>query len=296
MKICIASSRWPVAGEPGPLAHGAEVVARGTPACRNPVLASGAGGSTRATAAFTMVEIAISIAIVAFALVAIIGVLPTGFDVQRQNRENTIINQEGNLWMEALRGGAWGMDYLTNHVDVINIPGIPVPGQQPPRAFGTTNGFRNGRDIVGLLTQPVAIDGRRIYERPVTAFVRAITGSAGEKSAKNDFAFTYRMTTELRPFTSIAPAQTNWTEPGITPYEQHVRSNLWIKSRAMQATTYELSLALEWPVYLMNNQTRIGNNRKLFRTLVSGSLASTNDHRLGVLHWLQPLGGHAFQP
>ncbi|MCZ7639230.1 MAG: prepilin-type N-terminal cleavage/methylation domain-containing protein [Verrucomicrobia bacterium] len=66
-----------------------------------------AAGS-RSEAGFTMVEIAISIAIVAFALVAIIGVLPTGFDVQRRNRENTIINQEGSLWLEAIRSGAWG--------------------------------------------------------------------------------------------------------------------------------------------------------------------------------------------
>jgi hypothetical protein len=79
-----------------------------------------------------MVEIAISIAIVAFALVAIIGVLPTGFDVQRQNRENTIINQEGNLWLGARWSGAWGLDYLTNHVDVINVPGVKVTGQGEP--------------------------------------------------------------------------------------------------------------------------------------------------------------------
>lgn len=243
-----------------------------------------------------MVEIAISIAIVAFALVAIIGVLPTGFDVQRQNRENTMINQEGNLWLEALRGGAWGLDYLTNHVDVISIPGIPMPGQQAPRVFGTTNGFRNGRDIVGLLTQPAAVDGRRVHERSATAFVRAITGSAGEKTAKNDFAFTYRLTTGVRPFSALAPAHTNFLASGLTPFERLARSNLWVKALAMQATTYELSLALEWPVYVMNNQTRVGNNRKLFRTLVSGSLLTTNDNRLGALYWLQSLGGNLNQP
>ena len=250
----------------------------------------------RSAAAFTMVEVAISIAIVAFALVAILGVLPTGFDVQRQNRENTIINQEGSLWLEALRSGAWGMDYLTNHVEVINIPGVPLTGQQVPRTFGITNGFRNGRDIVGLLTQPAVVDRRRVYDRPVTAFVRAVTGSAGEKTARNDFAFTYRLTAEVRPFSALAPEQTNYAAAGLAPFEVLARSNQWVKARAMQATTYELRLALEWPVYVMNNRTRVGNNRKLFRTLVNGSVAVTNDNRLGALYWLQSLGGNLYQP
>ncbi|MHB1309622.1 MAG: hypothetical protein ACYC23_21335, partial [Limisphaerales bacterium] len=66
--------------------------------------------SARGERAFTMVEIAICIAVVAFALVAIVGVLPTGFMAQKQNREETIVNQDGNLWLEAIRGGAIGLD------------------------------------------------------------------------------------------------------------------------------------------------------------------------------------------
>jgi hypothetical protein len=237
-----------------------------------------------------MVEVAISIAIVAFALVAIIGVLPTGFDVQRRNRENTIINQEGSLWLEAIRSGAWGLNYLTNHVDAISVPGVPVGGQQNPRAFGSTSGFRTGREIIGLLTQPSVVDRRRVYDRPVTAFVRALTGSAGEKSPRNDFAFSYRLTSALRPFSATAPAHTNYTAANLTLEDTLQRSNLWVRALAMQATTFELSLVLEWPVYLMNNQTRVGNNRKVFRTLINAGLATTNDNRLGELHWMQPLG------
>src|SRR6185503_19757012 len=44
-----------------------------------------------ALAAFTMVEIAISLGVIAIALVAILGVLPTGVRVQRDNREDTIL-------------------------------------------------------------------------------------------------------------------------------------------------------------------------------------------------------------
>src|SRR2546426_366578 len=70
----------------------------------------------RDEAAFTMVEIAISLAVIGFALVAIIGVLPTGMTVQRENREETIINQDATYFAEALRNGAHGLDDLTNFV------------------------------------------------------------------------------------------------------------------------------------------------------------------------------------
>src|SRR5437879_8137140 len=75
----------------------------------------------RGVAAFTMVEIAISLGVIAIALVAILGVLPTGVRVQRDNREDTILNQEGMFWVEAIRSGSRGLDYLTNYVDLITI-------------------------------------------------------------------------------------------------------------------------------------------------------------------------------
>ena len=73
----------------------------------------------RPQAAFTMVEIALCLAIIGFALVAIIGVLPTGLNVQKENREETIINQEAAVWMDAIRNGAQGYDDLTNQVIAI---------------------------------------------------------------------------------------------------------------------------------------------------------------------------------
>lgn len=232
-------------------------------------------------AAFTMVEIAICIGVVAFALVAIIGVLPTGFEVQQKNRENTIINQEGNFWLEAIRGGALGLDYLTNNVDTIAIP--------PTRVLSTTNGIRSGRDIIGLLTQPARVQGFRLLRVPVTAYVRALTGPAGEKTPKNDFAFTYRLTSEVVPYSATARPETNWHEAGLPLDLLLYRSNLWVKSQVMAATTYELSLTLEWPVYTASQQIRVGNNRKVFRALVNGVIASTNDSRLGDLYWLRSL-------
>src|SRR5688500_11835611 len=72
--------------------------------------------SVVAQSAFTMVEIALCLAIIAFALVAIIGVLPTGMGVQRENREETIINQDASVWVDAIRNGMIGYHDLTNYV------------------------------------------------------------------------------------------------------------------------------------------------------------------------------------
>src|SRR5688572_19987194 len=69
--------------------------------------------------AFTMVEIAIALAVIGFALVAIIGVLPSGLEVQKDNREETVINQDAVYFMDAIRSGARGADDLTNYVFAI---------------------------------------------------------------------------------------------------------------------------------------------------------------------------------
>src|ERR1017187_7333323 len=66
----------------------------------------------RSCRAFTMIEIAISLAIIGFALVAIIGVLPIGMNVQKDNREETIINQDATVLMDAIRNCAQGLDDL----------------------------------------------------------------------------------------------------------------------------------------------------------------------------------------
>ena len=71
------------------------------------------------SAGFTMVEIALCLAIIGFALVAIIGVLPTGLNVQQTNREETVIDQDAAVWMDAIRNGGRGYDDLTNYIIAI---------------------------------------------------------------------------------------------------------------------------------------------------------------------------------
>ena len=66
-----------------------------------------------------MIEIALCLAIIGFALVSILLVLPSGMNTQRETREETIIGQDASMLMEAIRGGVQGNDDLTNYVYAI---------------------------------------------------------------------------------------------------------------------------------------------------------------------------------
>ena len=135
-------------------------------------------------AGFTMVEIAISLAIIGIALVAIIGVLPLGMNVQRDNREATVINQDASVFLEAIRNGSLGLNDLTNYVfDITNswtlyktdgtVQGTGVNGYTyntvsisspvPPYSSGPS---RMEPNIVGLLSTPEFIAD--IFNPPFT--------------------------------------------------------------------------------------------------------------------------------
>src|SRR5437867_314634 len=60
--------------------------------------------------AFTMIEIAICLAVIGFALAAIVGVLPLGMNVQRENREETVIDKDASVFIDAIRNGQMGLD------------------------------------------------------------------------------------------------------------------------------------------------------------------------------------------
>jgi type II secretory pathway pseudopilin PulG len=217
-------------------------------------------------AGFTMIEIAISLAIIAFALVAIIGILPYGMGVQRENREETIINQETGVLLNAICNGDQGLDDLTNYVVAItntqtwypnpsgrpettvygytltnSTSGPPPPGlpQLMNPEFPITNGFR----IVGLLSTPKYVpvysakgaSPEGFYSNHVVATVRAMSGSAGDKAPQRnasvqDMAFAYRMTSEVMPYGSgnpLAPYSSAWN-PDWTNYTAYPNAADWL--------------------------------------------------------------------
>ena len=273
----------------------------------------------RGQAAFTMIEIALCLAIIGFALVAIIGVLPTGMGVQKDNREETIINQEAAMWMDTIRSGAMGHDDLTNYVLVITnfvrdytIAGNTItPGLQHVYVYTRSNSLRDGApmavtpprlwlewgsNIVGLLSKPVlelpnpvAGNFRSNY---IVAIVRAMSGAAADKSPQNDpdvleSAFTYRMIVENTPFAPFyQPAVDLSVTAGYT-YEQLVyRTNLARIALNSEFNAHDLRLTFRWPM-LPNGP---GNGRQHFRVLNSGSMmVATNYNLSGLdLYFFQP--------
>src|SRR6266404_9004058 len=174
------------------------------------------------TSAFTMIEIAISLAVIGFALVAIIGILPTGMNVQKDNREETIIGHDASIFMDGLRNGEPGLDDLVNYVVAITNTvtlyknqgsggqllynqGYTFTDSSTTPKFPMTNGLR----IIGLLSTPRFIGITNpvgsYVSNYVVAYVRSMSGNASEKfpqtnSTVQDLALSYRMVPEIVPY------------------------------------------------------------------------------------------------
>ena len=210
-----------------------------------------------------MVEIAISLAIIGIALVAIIGVLPLGMNVQRDNREATVINQDASVFLEAIRNGSRGLDDLTNYVFAITntwvkygpngqFLSIGADGYSPtgsqitkpiamPPFFPITNGLR----IIGLLGTPQLTDLNFLpvnnllnggYSNHVTAYVRSLSGPAVEKPPQDNQiiqgdAFTYYL------YAVNAPVATSIALPWQSSVAYHQGDQVFYNSVFWQATT-----------------------------------------------------------
>jgi type II secretory pathway pseudopilin PulG len=256
----------------------------------------------RRNAAFTMVEIALCLGVIAFALVAIIGVLPTGLQVQKENNEDTVLNQDGMLLLEAIRSGSRGLDYLTNYFDLITVTNLRqqsasatvftgpfLRGYARPSGVAFGGPLTNGQQIVGLLTLPKyvidAADPRNltVATNYVSARVRAITGSAIEKTkvlssdADNtrDFAFAYELTAEAIPLRYAYPPQ-YYTNQSLSGPEGAMQTNLWNIVRNEEFNAYELRLTLQGPSLPRGGGFEVLGRPKVFRTIVSGMMATNS--------------------
>jgi type II secretory pathway pseudopilin PulG len=258
-----------------------------------------------------MIEIAISLAIIGFALVAIIGVLPIGMNVQKDNREETIINQDATVLMDAIRSGAQGLDDLTNYVFAITNTATeytatmkPVLGRGNPKQYGYTrtnsslNGFpmspeyplANGFRIVGLLSTPKYVPLRStggLVSNNVVAYVRSMSGAAYEKYPQSnpdvqDLAFSYRMTSEVVPY------GTNYYDPSWTAADTNYANVV----NNLNANLHDVRLTFRWP---LRSRGQLGLGGQAFRTLVGGQLQMTN--ALGFDPLLRPeYNVYFFQP
>ena len=193
-----------------------------------------------------MVEIAISIALVSFALVAIIGVLPTGLNVQRENREDTIIYQDATVLMEAIKGGAQsaGMTNLSANLEWITPIGGTTYSNVPPLTPA---------QVVSYLSTP-----RQGAANFCQARFRSFSGSLRDRDTNAAaVAFGFIVTSEINPVEDYSAAA------GLNPnYSRYLSNNL-----------HDVRLTFRWPVINGN----AGNSRLTMRSLVSGSLSNTNN-------------------
>jgi type II secretory pathway pseudopilin PulG len=258
----------------------------------------GPAGQIGNQGAFTMIEIALCLAIIGFALLSILLVLPSGMNTQRDTRQETIIGQDASVLLEAIRGGARGMDELTNYVDAItnyyqdydNVgqPSSPVyvagytytnasVNYIPAPSMVLTNGLR----IVGLLSTPEFTDGpegtplsdtfgRTYTSNHIVAYVRSISGLAAEKPPQNNDimrsdTFTYRLLCVNAPM--AADTNSVWGDsPAYSAYNHELAANL-----------RELRLMFMWPQL---PDGHVGNFRQTFRATIAGQLTVTNYYQL----------------
>ena len=230
-------------------------------------LALGIGANRRRSGAFTMVEVAFAVAIVAFAMVAIMGVLPSGFTVQKSNREDTLINQEGTYLLDAIRNGLQGDDQIWRQVDWYYVA---TTNSITGSSMGDNKSKLPDRFIVGTLSIPSVLAVRTNSNNQIEwrtnvvyAKIRAqsgkVSGKGASKEAK-DFAFSYKLKSEIRPVI-VYPWATN------------------SQSFYMTNHLYEVKLTLSWPVPEEKpvgntdaNLTVQGKNKMVFRTMVNGRL------------------------
>jgi type II secretory pathway pseudopilin PulG len=225
--------------------------------------------------AFTMVEIALCLAIVAFALVAIMGVLPSGLKVQKENREETLLNHDGMYLLEAIRSGSKGLDDLTNYVEAITVHSQQGGSNRSNTAIYTNSvnpgpyqRLVNGYQIVGLLSLPKIehLPNGTVWTNQVVARMRPISGSVGEKGKLNqEFAFRYEVRPEIVPYAKF-PLNMDWADGQTLLVSTNLAQNL-----------YDVRLTVRWPLFQHGTTWRTGNGRMNFRTLVSGELRRTNN-------------------
>ena len=192
--------------------------------------------------AFTLIEVAICLAIIGIALVGIIVALPIGLNTSRDNREETIIAQDASVLLELIRSGSHGADDLTNYVYAItnywywtntttHNTDTGVSGYDYETATVTPAAAQNfypyyhaapintGSNIISLLSTPefTTFSGAPVasfinggYSNHVVAYVRSLSGLAAEKPPQQNSimqgnSFSYRILSVNAPLALDTP-------------------------------------------------------------------------------------------
>jgi len=254
-----------------------------------------------------MIEIAISLAIIGFALVAIVGILPIGMSAQRDNRHETIINQDASVLMDAVRNGQRGLDDLTNYVIGItnyslefnargvgkasvwgySVQGASLDGRPMPRLTLT-----NGYSIIGVLSTPKIVPhpNGSFTSNHVVAVFRSLSGPANEKPPQlnptiQEMALTYRVIADISDYSTnfYDPTWTNFTLSNLSTNDIVTRSNYMRLVQSLYTNLHDVRLTFLWPILPSG---KIGSGRQVYRTMVSGRY--TNDPPTSPYFFFQP--------
>jgi type II secretory pathway pseudopilin PulG len=242
-------------------------------------------------AAFTMIEIALCLAIIGFALVSILLVLPSGMNTQRETREETIISQDASMLLEAIRNGSRGLDDLTNNVYAItnyitfyDAQGLFLRSTYAGYTYTTAVydgaihdewAITNGLRIIGLLSTPEFLAGNQpLYStfgnaytsNHIIAYIHSFSGLAAEKPPQNnqimqEDAFSYRLLCVNAP---MAMDTNNLFKPS---------PNFSAFDNQLAGSLRELRLLFMWPQLPNGN---VGPFRQSFRVSIAGQLIETN--------------------
>jgi len=239
---------------------------------------------------FTMVEIAMAIGVIGFALVAIIGILPAGMGVQQNNREDAIISQDAPYFMDAIRNGCvlntnrfgfanQNLDFLTNYVESIyfvTVSNTPAKGLQyftNPTVFNNTMPNWSGSNIVGLLSTREPFDADFSGYLTTVAIVRSMSGPAIQQNGANPLmTFRYQMTVEIAPFVNLEYDSTNFNAPDLDTNQYNLRLLRWWEATPLMNNLYDIRLRFAWPVFENGTNFTIGPNAQTYRSQIAAQL------------------------
>lgn len=210
--------------------------------------------------AFTMIEVALSLAIVAFALVAIMGVMPAGLNVQRENREETIISQDAEYLLEAIRMGvlATNLDVMRSNITLLEVQGNYNGSAVAPLSWtygATTNPPTIGQILVHLCRPSSYVVGGSTNFNEVRLRFKGFSGNMASLAGGTNLAnsFQYELSTEIER-----------VRPGVAFYGSDV-----FRQSFLSNNLYSVKLTFRWPVLPTGN---LGLGSKTFHTQMKGSL------------------------
>jgi hypothetical protein len=169
-------------------------------------------------------------------------------------------------------------------VILTNSPGMSMNQVQP--GIFLDGSLTSGAQVVSALTFPKFVYvGTNIVTNTVWAYIRALSGSAtdkGRSEAAKDFAFAYRLTSEVVPLNTRPRELTNFQASGLSQQQVTERKALWLQDLNQAVNFNELRLTLQGPVLRRGNGFDVLGSPKSFRTIMTGRLTNSGAGALVV--------------